>query len=101
MNNLKETCHCGHDRASHYRDESVRPAVLCACLCTGCECKAFADWNELEPKKKLEKPNHPRWRDGRECQCYRCKQWAAAQIPDAVDTLRGLGDDDFDPDTGI
>lgn len=75
MNNLRETCHCGHDKASHYRDESVRPAVLRACLCTGCDCGAYADANGPAPKKWLEQ--NP--------------------VPPAADTLRGIGDEDFDP----
>ena len=86
MSTLRETCHCGHDKASHYRDETVRPAVLRACLCTGCECKAYADANGPAPKKPVTRPNHTSI-----CRCYRCKEWLAQQeVPPAADTLRGL-----------
>lgn len=46
MNGLRETCHCGHDKSSHYRDAG--DGKLYSCLCRGCECRAYA--NEFEQK---------------------------------------------------
>lgn len=36
---LRETCKCGHDRASHYAEPNTGKA--CGCLCTACECKRY------------------------------------------------------------
>jgi hypothetical protein len=43
-----EICHCGHDRATHYRDLTVLPHVTAACLARGCDCPAYL--NEREPR---------------------------------------------------
>lgn len=67
---LRQVCHCGHHRATHFENAG-------ACLGLGCDgiCKHYRD-DQKPDTKKLVKPNHsPRWRGGRqeECQCYACK----------------------------
>ena len=82
MNHLLENCHCGHDKASHYRSHDSYPPELGMCLCRGCECARFVDWNEPKPPKVVtrgERPEHAGW-----CQCYRCKQFDAPGVGDAV-----------------
>lgn len=78
MSDRVQACHCGHDRASHYLDRSRDPAELAACLCGGCDCRAYADSDGPKPAtaRVLVRPNHPYF-----CQCYRCKEYAAAQQP--------------------
>lgn len=79
MNGLRETCHCGHDKASHYLDRTVHPAKLCACLCGGCECTRYINENDPPPPK----PRGQRPRHIATCQCSRCKEFdaPAPEIP--------------------
>ena len=44
-----ETCHCGHDRTSHYVDLSFRPPYPATCLARGCECVKYANWRVPRP----------------------------------------------------
>lgn len=50
MNGLRETCHCGHDRASHYADPTTGEKH--ACLCRGCDCERYV--NDRDPKPSLQ-----------------------------------------------
>jgi hypothetical protein len=73
MNQLRETCHCGHDRASHYRDLSSLASDHTTCLCPGCACELYVNEFEPKPPKVPTRPaGHPLW-----CQCHHCKQVAA------------------------
>lgn len=72
MNGETETCHCGHDKSSHYFDLEAKPAARAACLVVGCEdCKRYAHTSEPRPAPKaLTRPQHIL-----SCRCYRCKQF--------------------------
>lgn len=72
MNPLRETCHCGHDKSSHYQEYGVRPGTKPgACLCLGCnDCKKYVNENDPKPLAPVERPAHRG-----DCQCYRCKKW--------------------------
>ena len=75
VNGLRETCHCGHDKATHFVDAGDMPPVVRTCLAGGCECKRYV--NEWEPKPKVAKvpvrPKHPSW-----CRCADCKAYLTA-----------------------
>lgn len=84
MNGLREACHCGHDKATHYLDHASTPAERCSCLASCCECVRYV--NEFEPKlaessaSKGARPNHASW-----CRCARCKDFAPPLAPPVAD----------------
>lgn len=87
-----KTCHCGHDKSSHYQSNGI-------CLVVGgCPCQEYVHEDDPPPKKPLRKPNHPaKQRDGRweDCQCYECKKyWKAVQGHGGE-----MSDEDKAPDT--
>ena len=45
---LRETCHCGHDKATHYREHGGASTVHASCLAMGCACALYV--NEHDPK---------------------------------------------------
>jgi hypothetical protein len=66
---LKETCHCGHDKASHYRDAGSRETL--SCLCQGCDCRRYINERDPAPRKMHKRPiGHPQT-----CRCYECKKY--------------------------
>lgn len=77
MNPLRETCHCGHHKDTHFESAG-------ACLGMRCDdCLSYRDDARPDPKTLVpRKPNHPaKWRPraGRyeDCGCYDCKRYAA------------------------
>jgi hypothetical protein len=73
MNGLSETCHCGHDKATHYRDQDIQPPEHSTCLAMACACGRYV--NDREPKPSAKpgtpvRPAHSLW-----CQCLRCEAW--------------------------
>lgn len=74
MNGLRETCHCSHDKATHFADASDSPVVHRTCLAAGCECRLYV--NEFLPKPAAAPRARP-WHIST-CQCARCKEYAAA-----------------------
>lgn len=38
----RETCRCGHDKASHFREHGV----YLTCLATHCQCRRYRNENE-------------------------------------------------------
>ncbi len=65
MNGLKETCKCGHDKATHFRDP--RTGEYLTCLGLQCDtCKRYRD--PSEPKTIPPRPyGHPYT-----CRCFGC-----------------------------
>jgi hypothetical protein len=61
---LREVCHCGHDKATHYPDEQsvvngIRVNVLGACLGMRCDCGFYLNENEPKPKSRQSFPAAP------------------------------------------
>lgn len=79
----KQTCVCGCDLASHYRDPIT--GEICSCTVRGCDCKAYEDANayKAKPRPALNAPYKPRSyklarnkpHDDANCQCEACKEW--------------------------
>ncbi len=71
---LRETCHCGHDKASHYRDCSATPPAMADCLGPACDCKRYVNEWEPKPTKAAYRPSHAGW-----CRCYDCLAYHGQQ----------------------
>lgn len=71
---LREICHCGHDRLSHAHVRQVGQAGVTRgdCLAMGCDCKGYVNEFDPPPKKRLIRPLHHH-----DCQCPRCREFAA------------------------
>lgn len=77
MDQYRHICHCGHDRATHYKD---RDGVH-GCLAQGCdECKKFID-EKPKPVKVKVRPAH-----ASHCQCLACREATVLPAP-RVDTI--------------
>lgn len=78
---LRETCHCGHDKATHYPDETRKDRVtgmtftlMGACLGMRCDCIAYVNENDPSGPVKPGAPKgnvrgHAYW-----CRCFDCKE---------------------------
>lgn len=83
MNGLKQTCVCGEDLSSHYKDPIT--GEICGCLARGCNCKKYEDANAYKPKPRIalnapyRPPSYKRVRDKPHmdvsCPCEACKEW--------------------------
>ena len=71
INPLCETCHCGHDLSSHYRQFGAQDPPG-ACLCQWCRCEKYVYKGDPKPVPPPERPNH---RGG--CPCMHCQKWRA------------------------
>jgi hypothetical protein len=69
FDNLRETCHCGHDKATHYRDAADGARI--SCLAIACDCPKYVNERDPKPKAKLVRPKH---RAG--CECRGCREYA-------------------------
>lgn len=78
MNGIRQLCHCGHDRATHYVDRSVSPPEIAGCLAVGeCTCSRYVYVGEPKPKATGKRPPHANW-----CQCYACKEYYTGESYD-------------------
>jgi hypothetical protein len=83
VNGLRETCHCGHDKLTHYLDHDTVPPQRVSCLAMACDCRAYAHEGGPKPVKPPTRPNHPY-----QCRCSRCREYfeysqkQVAKIPD-------------------
>jgi hypothetical protein len=69
----RQTCHCGHDVSTHYRDGATGERF--ACLAMGCDCTRYVNEHAPKPKPVLVRPaRHPS-----SCRCARCKAWLEQQ----------------------
>lgn len=73
MNGLRETCHCGHDKATHYLDREASPATYFSCLAMHCDCRRYAYEGDPKPLAQVVRPSHVPW-----CRCFACKEWIKA-----------------------
>jgi|SRR5580700_5261654 hypothetical protein len=98
MNGLRTICHCGHDRDTHYVDQSCQPSARVSCLAGGCDCTKYV--NESEPKPtKIERPKHA-WH----CRCFDCKAYSDAQDRKTTGTFAAVEpppSSDFNPFNGF
>lgn len=73
MRTLREVCHCGHAKNTHFEGKE-------ACLGSRCDCPGYRDDMQPDPLKAAPRnPNHgvKFQRDGSwtPCQCYDCKRY--------------------------
>lgn len=74
MNGIKETCDCGHDRATHFEKEST-------CLGVHCDCKRYREPGSPPTPRA---PRDPKYVFGRgprphldpKCCCTKCLEWS-------------------------
>lgn len=94
--NLREQCHCGHDKTTHYLDHDVRPPRRGTCLAVQCPCRGYVNEFDPKPAELKKRPNHPSW-----CKCFDCKAANASSVltPIQFDTSPPSSDPDTLPPT--
>lgn len=78
----RETCYCGHDKATHYADEQktdrasgITFTLLGACLGMRCDCIGYVNENDdAGPVTPLAPPLRNVRGHARHCRCYDCKK---------------------------